>query len=90
LNIGTELEIFINETDRTYGAKIVAIHGEVDPVSQSIQVVAEMEDYHEELLPGMSGRATFNAQTTRNGVDGFLGLMLGPPTETGDNGTEAK
>ena len=53
------------------------VFGEVDPVSQSVQVVAEMEKYHEELLPGMSGRATFTESTTREGRDkGFLGFKL--------------
>jgi RND family efflux transporter MFP subunit len=77
LNTGTVLKIYINETDRHYTAKISAIHGEVDPVSQSIQVVAEMEAYHEELLPGMSGQAIFNATTVKNeSGKGFLGLIL--------------
>lgn len=74
LNVGTALNIYISETDRSYAAKIVAIHGEVDPVSQSIQVVAEMEDYHEELLPGMSGQAVFSPQAAKE--RGFLGLLL--------------
>lgn len=77
LNIGTPLNIFIGETNLNYNAKIVNIFGEVDPVSQSVQVVAEMEDYYEELLPGMSGRATFTRKTAENGFDkGFLGLKL--------------
>jgi len=57
--------------------KIINVFGEVDPVSQSIQVVAEMEKYHEELLPGMSGRATFTRNTIEEGSSkGFLGLKL--------------
>ena len=77
LNIETPLNIHIGETGRNYAAKIVKIHGEVDPVSRSIQVVAEMEEYHEDLLPGMSGQATFSEQTVRTSVnEGFLGLSL--------------
>lgn len=83
LNIDTGLVIYIEETERNYEARIVSIHGEVDPVSQSVQVVAEMEEYHEELLPGMSGRATFDPNSARkaNYRGGFLGLMLMPFTD---------
>lgn len=77
LEVGTPLQIYINESDRRYGAKIVTVHGEVDPVSQSVQVVAELEEYHEELLPGMSGQATFDPSvTTIQPNRGFLGIVL--------------
>jgi len=77
LNIGTPLDIYIGETDRTYTAEVINIFGEVDPVSQSIQVVAEMQKYHEDLLPGMSGRTSFKQSTTETGLNqGFLGLMF--------------
>ena len=77
VNVGTPLSIYIGESDSQYSAKIVAIHGEVDPVSQSVQVVAEMGDYHEELLPGMSGHATFDRLAAKQQSDrGFLGLVL--------------
>ena len=77
LNVDTPLNINIGETDNNYAAKIVSIYGEVDPVSQSVQVVAEMEKYHEDLLPGMSGRADFSVDTSDNrAVKGFLGLNL--------------
>ncbi len=77
LNVGTPLKIYIGETDKEYKAKIVSIFGEVDPVSQSIQVVAQMEKYHEDLLPGMSGRASFAGDTDKSvNKKGFLGLSL--------------
>lgn len=77
LNTGTPLTIRINETGKNYKAEIVAVYGEVDPVSQSVQVVAEIESYHEELLPGMSGQAIFDPDTAKKGREhGFLGLML--------------
>lgn len=80
LNLGTPLKISINETDRSYNAKIVVIHGEVDPVSQSVQVVAQMDEYHEELLQGMSGLAIFDKQAPEEGaIKGFLGLIVQPP-----------
>jgi len=77
VNINTPVNIYISETDKTYEAKITNIFGEVDPVSQSIQVVAEIENYFEELLPGMSGRATFKEKTIEGDIsEGFLGLKL--------------
>lgn len=77
LNVGTPLNIYIGETNNSYTAKIVSVFGEVDPVSQSVQVVAEMEKYHEDLLPGMSGRANFDDNANENStVKGFLGLSL--------------
>ena len=91
MNIDTPLQIFINESDRRYGAKIVAVHGEVDPVSQSVQVVAEMENYHEELLPGMSGYATFDPATVKAQPSrGFLGLVLSGNETDAHEPTEIK
>ncbi len=77
LNVNTPVKIYIGETDMTYTAKIINVFGEVDPVSQSIQVVAEMQKYHEELLPGMSGKASFTQNTTNESLSkGFLGLKI--------------
>ena len=80
LNVGTPLAIYVDESGRRYDARLMRISGEVDPVSQSVQVTAELSSYHEELLPGMSGRATFSA----GGQDpvarfGYHGLILQPP-----------
>src|SRR5690606_18918172 len=57
INIGAPVSVTIAETERTYTAKITRIHGEVDPVSQSIQIIAALDSYQDPLLPGMSGRA---------------------------------
>ncbi len=58
---GTPLKITIDENDKTYPAHIVRIGGEVDPVSQSIALVAEFDKREDDTLPGMSGTAHFNA-----------------------------
>lgn len=60
VNQDSHLEIKIHETGERYKAKIIRIGGSVDPVSQSIELFAEMEEPHPELLPGMSGFAYFN------------------------------
>lgn len=91
LNTGTPLQIYIAESDRYYSAKIVAVHGEVDPVSQSVQVVAEMQEYHEELLPGMSGHATFDPSYARQQNNkGFLGLVLNVDEQNGHGANQIK
>lgn len=73
INIGAPVPITIAETERTYSAKIVRIYGEVDPVSQSIQMIATLDSYEDPLLPGMSGKATIDVNAIRKaGVRGYL------------------
>lgn len=73
VNLGAPLDIMIQETGKTYEATITRIHGEVDPISQSIQITAQMETYEDRLLPGMSGQATLSIQDIQSaGVQGFL------------------
>ncbi|MEZ0260534.1 MAG: efflux RND transporter periplasmic adaptor subunit [Alphaproteobacteria bacterium] len=77
LNVGTPLSVYIEESGKRYDANIVRVSGEVDPVSQSVQVAAEVSKYHEELLPGMSGRATFDfGNAEPEAKMGYLGLIL--------------
>ena len=75
INVGTPLRIYVEESGMYYHAEIVRIHGEVDPVTQSAHVIAKIDEYREELLPGMSGKAYF-AEASRRG-QGFLGLKMG-------------
>lgn len=73
VNTGAPVSITIGETDQTYTAKIQRIHGEVDPVSQSIQMIATLDPYNDPLLPGMSGQATIDVNSIRSaGVRGYL------------------
>jgi membrane fusion protein (multidrug efflux system) len=73
VNVGAPLDIVLNETEKSYMAHITRIHGEVDPVSQSIQVVATLDGYDDPLLPGMSGQAHLNTKNINDaGVTGFL------------------
>ncbi len=81
INIGAPVSITVNETEKTYTAKIERIHGEVDPVSQSIQMVATLDPYQDPLLPGMSGKAVINVDAIRNaGVQGYLEVGATPDT----------
>lgn len=73
VNTGAPVNITIGETEKTYTAKIQRIHGEVDPVSQSIQMMATLDPYTDPLLPGMSGQAVIDVEQVRSsGVRGYL------------------
>jgi|GEM_PF-1677059 len=73
VNIGAPITILVNETDREYTGVVKQIYGEVDPVSQSIQIRAGLDDYQEPLLPGMSGQVTIDVRNVRQaGISGFL------------------
>lgn len=59
LRVGSRFNVRIDETARNYAARVTAINGRVDAVSQSIEIEASIEDMAPELLPGMSGTARF-------------------------------
>lgn len=73
VNIDAPFTVTINETGRTYEGKISRIFGEVDPVSQSIQMRGTLENYNDRLLPGMSGNIDIDISAIRDaGVVGYL------------------
>jgi membrane fusion protein, multidrug efflux system len=53
------IKIVVDETGKTYAAKISAINARVDAVSQTIEVEATLDTAPRELLPGMSGIVQF-------------------------------
>lgn len=59
LKMGHEFEVLIDETGKSYPARVRRINGRVDPVSQTIELEASMTKSHPDLLPGMSGVAKF-------------------------------
>ncbi len=54
---GHTFSVRLEETGKTYRAKLLRLSGEVDAVSQSIKAYAAFLDQGPELLPGMSGEA---------------------------------
>ena len=73
INVGAPLTLNIAETDENYSAVIKRIYGEVDPVSQSIQISAKLDSYESPLLPGMSGNVHLDITAIREaGIKGFL------------------
>ena len=59
LKMGQTFDVTIDETGKTYQARVHRINGRVDPVSQTIELEATMTKSHPDLLPGMSGVAKF-------------------------------
>lgn len=73
VNVEAPFTVTINETGRVYEGKISRIFGEVDPVSQSIQMRGTLENYNDRLLPGMSGNIDIDISAIRSaGVVGYL------------------
>lgn len=58
---GTPFDVAVDETGRTYAAKLSIIGARVDPASQSIEVLGEFGGATPDLLAGMSGAALFRA-----------------------------
>ena len=54
-----------SELDKSFPAEVSRIGARIDPVSQSITVVATIDGNQPGLLPGMSGWASFPAVKDR-------------------------
>lgn len=54
--LGTRFEVAIEDTGRSYPARLVRTSGRADPVSQSVRAFAQIEGQYVELIAGMSGR----------------------------------
>jgi RND family efflux transporter MFP subunit len=57
---GYKFEIKIDETGKSYPAKITRVNGKIDPVSQTIKVAAVIAGEFKEISPGMSGVLVIN------------------------------
>jgi multidrug efflux pump subunit AcrA (membrane-fusion protein) len=53
---GTGFQVAIDETGKTYPAKVQRIGARVDPVSQSVKISAAIDGKFNELIAGMSGK----------------------------------
>lgn len=60
LRPGGRFAIQIEELGKNYTARVIRLGARIDPVSQSLSITGEIEGIHGELLPGMSGWATFS------------------------------
>ena len=60
LKPGTPFSVQVDELNKALPAKVVRIGAKIDPVSQSISIVGKIDGSQADLLPGMSGWASFN------------------------------
>ena len=60
LKTGDDFSIRIDETGKSYPAKVIRLGARVDPASQSLAITARIDGNYTELLAGMSGVARFN------------------------------
>jgi RND family efflux transporter MFP subunit len=61
LKRGSTFDVAIEETGQRYKARVQAINGRVDPVSQTVEIEGQLTTKPTELLAGMSGNAYFDA-----------------------------
>ncbi len=59
VKVGSQFNVAIDETGKTYTARVSAVNSRVDPVSQTIEIEAGFVGAHPDLLAGMSGTANF-------------------------------
>jgi len=57
LRPGTPFQLRVDDSGKTYPAKLAKIGGRVDPASQSVRAIGEVTGEAPELLPGVSGHA---------------------------------
>lgn len=53
---GSKFDVKIDETAKSYPAKVLRVGAKVDPVSQSVKLTAVIDGKFPELIAGMSGR----------------------------------
>jgi len=66
LKPGYAFQVRIDETGKSYPAKVLRLGARVDPVSQSVKTVAAIDGNFRELMAGMSGKVTVAAPTGQN------------------------
>jgi multidrug resistance efflux pump len=57
IGAGTRFTFAIDETGRSYPAEVLRVGASVDPVSQTVKVIAGFVERDEKVLAGMSGTA---------------------------------
>ncbi|MFT7219164.1 MAG: membrane fusion protein (multidrug efflux system) [Candidatus Azotimanducaceae bacterium] len=57
LRKGDRFGFHIDETNRSYSATVSRIGAMVDPISQTIEIIALFDESHQDVLSGMSGNA---------------------------------
>ena len=66
VRVGSGFQVRIDETGKSYPAKVQRIGARVDPVSQSVKLSAVIDGKFQELIAGMSGRVDQSLATPAN------------------------
>ncbi len=66
LHVGSTFSMAINEIQKTITAKVSRINPQIDPVSQTVRIVGLLTTPDPNLLPGMTGQATFQDHSSAN------------------------
>jgi membrane fusion protein (multidrug efflux system) len=59
LHVGSVVNVHINEINKTVPATITRINPLIEPISQTVKIIAIISTPDSSLLPGMSGQASF-------------------------------
>lgn len=59
LKPGAAFTVHVDDLDKDYPAKVVRLGARIDPVSRTVAISGRIDGGHDELLPGMSGWASF-------------------------------
>lgn len=62
LKPGVPFTVHVDDLGRDYPAQVLRLGARIDPVSQTVAISGRIEGGHAELLPGMSGWASFPDQ----------------------------
>lgn len=65
LKKGTKFTVHVEELDRDVAAVVTRIGARIDPINQTVSLIAEASDKPDSLLPGMSGWASFSPPTKK-------------------------
>ena len=61
LSVGTLFDVAIDETGKSYTAKVTAINARVDAVAQTVELEGRIKNQPPDLLAGMTGTARFKS-----------------------------
>lgn len=59
MTVGYPFTLTLDETKKSYPARVTRIGAKIDPISQSIKLAGTVDGTYPELLAGMSGKARF-------------------------------
>jgi RND family efflux transporter MFP subunit len=65
LKVGARFSVHVDELDQTFTGRVARLGARIDPVSQSLSLAGRVDGTHVQLLPGMSGIASFDKPNER-------------------------